>query len=189
MHCVDGDDRMRVGGAGPHFSGDPNRFHELLFGRALFQCEPRVAADAIGALGHMRHCDRNDLLGFRWQRTVGEDALAELAEGAVDFRRKLASLLCQILRNVGIYMRFHSKCSFPLIVPRPFSNSCYRSDAAPPRISYIYRTRSIPLRNRVSASALIRATSTAAPSTLSIRSTTSPAQTTAVSQSPSRAAA
>src|SRR6185295_17988402 len=39
MHRVDGEDRMRVGSACPHFGGDPNCFHEFLFGRAFFQSE------------------------------------------------------------------------------------------------------------------------------------------------------
>ena len=79
---------MRVGSAGGHFGGDPDRFHELLLGRTLFQCELRVTTDAIGALGHMRYCDRNELLGFGRQRAVGEDALAECSECVVDFRAR-----------------------------------------------------------------------------------------------------
>ena len=87
---------MRVGSASAHFGGDPDRFHELLLGRTLFQCELRVTTDAIGALGHMRYCDRNELLGFGRQRAVGEDALAECSECALDFRRKIAPLLCEV---------------------------------------------------------------------------------------------
>src|SRR5579864_1430647 len=55
MHRIDGEGRVRVGGAGAHFGGDPNRFHDLLFGHALFQCELGVATDAIRTLGHMRY--------------------------------------------------------------------------------------------------------------------------------------
>lgn len=41
---------MRIRCAGPHFGGNPNRFHNFLFVRALLQCECRVATNAIGAL-------------------------------------------------------------------------------------------------------------------------------------------
>ena len=78
---------MRVGGAGAHFGGDPDRFHELLLGRAFFQCELCVATDAIRALSYMRYRDRDELLRFRRQRAVGEDVLAECSESIVDFRR------------------------------------------------------------------------------------------------------
>jgi hypothetical protein len=113
MHRVDREDRMRVRGAAPHFGGDPNRFHELLFGRALFQCELGVATDAIRALGHMRYGDCNEFFGFLRQRAVGKAALAERPKGAVNFWRKLPSLLCQILRSVGIHVLFHGNRSFP----------------------------------------------------------------------------
>jgi hypothetical protein len=63
----------------------------------FFQCEIGVATDAIGALSHVRYSNRNEFLGFRWQRAIGEDALSESPERAVDFRRNLASLLCQML--------------------------------------------------------------------------------------------
>lgn len=35
IHRVDGDERMRICGTGPHLSGNPDRLHDLLFGRAL----------------------------------------------------------------------------------------------------------------------------------------------------------
>jgi len=66
----------------------------------------------VSALGHMRDGDRNELLGFRRQRAVGEDALAERPKSTVDFRCKLPSFLCEILRNVGIDVVFHGNRSF-----------------------------------------------------------------------------
>jgi hypothetical protein len=35
IHRIDGEDRMRIGTAGSHLRGNPNRFHDLLFGRAV----------------------------------------------------------------------------------------------------------------------------------------------------------
>jgi len=98
---------VRVGGAGAHFGGDPNRFHQFLFGRPFFQSALRVTTDAIRALGHMRYRDRNELLGLRRQRAIGKHALAERSESAVNFRRQVPSLLCQLLRSVGIQVLFH----------------------------------------------------------------------------------
>ncbi len=50
IHRIEGENRMRIGSAGPHLGGDPNRFHELLFGRTGLQRLVSVPADAIGAL-------------------------------------------------------------------------------------------------------------------------------------------
>ena len=113
MHRVDGNDRMRVGGAGPHLGGNPDRFHDLLFGRALLQCECGVATDAIRALRYVRHRDRDELLRFRWQRAVGKDLLAERSESGLDFRGQLPSFLRQFFRSIWIHMLFHRKRSFP----------------------------------------------------------------------------
>lgn len=64
---------MRVGAAGPHLGGHPDRFHNLLFVRALAHCALGAAAEAIGALSHMRH-----------------------TENAINLRRKLTPFLRQI---------------------------------------------------------------------------------------------
>ena len=127
MHRVDGNDRVRIRRACTHFGGDPNRFHELLFGRSLFQCELGVSTNAIRALRHVRDRNRNELLGFRRQRTVGKDALAERPESAVDLRRKLASLLRQLLGSVGIQVIF-SSFLLSILPPRPCARiSSHRS--------------------------------------------------------------
>src|SRR5437773_2396821 len=104
IHRVDGEDRMRVGSAGPHLGRHPNRFHEFLFGCALLHCEFGVATDAIGTLRYMRDRDRDELLGFRRQCAIGKYVLAKRPEGGVDFRRKLPSFLRQIpLKHRGTW--------------------------------------------------------------------------------------
>ena len=55
---------MCGGSARPHLGRNPDRFHDLLPGRAL-QCRAfGVAADAVRALSDVRHSDRNEFLGL-----------------------------------------------------------------------------------------------------------------------------
>jgi hypothetical protein len=51
--------------------------------------------DAVRALGHVRDRDRDELLGLLWQRSVGEDGLAEALESVVDAG-------CQLLAALGL---------------------------------------------------------------------------------------
>src|SRR5436190_23817725 len=59
---VERDHGVRVGAAGAHLGGHPYRLHDLLLAGALALREPRVAADAVGALGDMRDGHRDQLL-------------------------------------------------------------------------------------------------------------------------------
>jgi hypothetical protein len=49
--------------------------------------------DAVRALRDVRDCDGDDLLGFRGQRPVGEDSLAEGIECCFDVGSKGSSFL------------------------------------------------------------------------------------------------
>src|SRR5574338_1315524 len=80
LHRVDGKRRMRVRTACAHLGGDPDRFHDLLLGRARFQRGPGVALDAVGTLRGVRHRHRDQLLGDARQRTVREYRAAEILE-------------------------------------------------------------------------------------------------------------
>src|SRR5918999_1979518 len=104
--------RMRVSAASAHLRGDPNRFHHLLLGRAVLHRKLGVAANAVRALGHMRHCDRDQLLGLRRQRAVGEYLLAECFEGSRDLRRELRPLARELLAEWRIKMGIHVVSSF-----------------------------------------------------------------------------
>jgi hypothetical protein len=55
----------------------------------------------------MRDRYRDELLGFGRKRAIGKDALAECPEGGVDFGCKLASLLRELLRHVGVHVVMH----------------------------------------------------------------------------------
>ena len=86
---------MRVRGAGAHFSGDPNRFHDFLLGGSLLQRELGVAADAIRTLRHVRDRYRDQLLGLRRQRAVRENLLAERAKRRQRVRGEGSALVLQ----------------------------------------------------------------------------------------------
>jgi len=79
---------------------------------AFFGGEFRVAADAVGALCHMRdrHCD--ELLGLLRQGAIGKDAPPECAKRAVNFWRQLLSLLRQLFGGIRIHVVFHCERSF-----------------------------------------------------------------------------
>jgi len=68
---------MGVGAAGPHFSGDPNSFHDLFAGSAASKCGAGVSADAVRALRDMRDSDGDQLLRLGVKRAVGKNLLAE----------------------------------------------------------------------------------------------------------------
>jgi len=86
----------------PHFGGDPNCFHELLFGSAFIQCTLRVATDAVGALGHVGHRDSDQLLGLPVQCAVGEHLLAERLKCIVRRRRELLAALRKLPGRGGV---------------------------------------------------------------------------------------
>lgn len=97
VHRVDDESGMCRGGAGPHLGRNPDRFHNLLSGRAL-QCRAfDVAANAVRALRHVRH--RNEFLALCGQRAIGKHVLAERLEGGENFRRKILALLRYIFRR------------------------------------------------------------------------------------------
>ncbi len=93
--------RMRVGGARAHFRGDPDRFHYLLLGRAILDRLLGVAANAVRTLGHMRHRDRDQLLGLGGQRAVGEHGLTELLESRGNLGGELRALARKLLLSGG----------------------------------------------------------------------------------------
>ena len=104
--------RMRVSAASAHLHGDPNRFHHFLLGRAVLHRKLGMAANAVWALGHMRHRDRDQLLGLRRQRAVGEYLLAESFEGSGDLWRELRPLAREFLAEWGIKIGIHVVSSF-----------------------------------------------------------------------------
>ena len=61
VHHVDSERRVCDRSTGPHLGGDPDRFHDLLTGRAFRLCAFGVAANAIWTLRHMGYSDRNEL--------------------------------------------------------------------------------------------------------------------------------
>src|SRR4051812_34775370 len=101
-NSVQRDHGVRVGTAGAHLGGHPDRLHDLLLARASALREPRVAADAVGALGGMRDGDRDQLLGLLRQRAVGEHLLAESLEGVVGRGRELGPASGQLAGRLGI---------------------------------------------------------------------------------------
>jgi hypothetical protein len=103
VHRLDRDHRMRVGGAGAHFGGDPDRLHHLGLGRTALQCQLGVAADAVRALRDVRRRDGDQLLGLGRQRAVGEGTLAESAERGIGLGRQLAALLRQLPGHLGVH--------------------------------------------------------------------------------------
>ncbi len=110
-HYIEGKKRLRESATRSHLGGNPNCFHDLLFGGAFLQSEIGVAADSIGTLGDLRHRDRDEFLEFRWQRAIGKYPLAERPEGAVDCRRRFSTFLRQISGNSGVYRLVHGKLS------------------------------------------------------------------------------
>ena len=98
---------MRVRASGPHLGGDPDRLHDLLLAGALALSQPRVAADAVRALRHMRDSDRDELLGLLRQRSVGEDLPAEFLKRVVDLRRELRPAGRELGRGWGIQRVWH----------------------------------------------------------------------------------
>ena len=72
---------MRVGPAGAHLGGDPDRLHQLLLGRTPSQGGTRVALDAELTLRDVRDGHRDQLLGLLVEGAVGEDLAAERLEG------------------------------------------------------------------------------------------------------------
>lgn len=92
---------MRVSAARAHFRGDPNRFHHLLLGRTVVHCKLGVAANAVRTLGDVGHRDRDQLLGLRGQRALGEYPLAESLERGGDLRRELRPLRASSLLSGG----------------------------------------------------------------------------------------
>jgi hypothetical protein len=61
----------------PHLGRDPDGLHQFLACRAVAECGLGVPLDAIRALRHVRHGNRDQLLGLRRQRAVGEYLAAE----------------------------------------------------------------------------------------------------------------
>lgn len=86
---VESDRGVGVGAAGAHLGRHPDRLHDLAVLGTSALCEPGVAADAVGALRHVRDRHRNQLLGLLRQRPVGEDLFAECLEGVVGLGREL----------------------------------------------------------------------------------------------------
>ena len=84
---------MCIGAAGSHLGGDPDRLHDLLSRGALAKRRFRVAADAIGALRHMRDSDCNQLLGLGRQRPISEDLTAKCLESSLGLWSETAALL------------------------------------------------------------------------------------------------
>jgi hypothetical protein len=76
-HRVNGERGMRGRSASPHLIRDPDRVHDLLFGRTPQDCSFGMAADAIWALRDVRHGRRHQILRLRRERPVGKDTPAK----------------------------------------------------------------------------------------------------------------
>jgi hypothetical protein len=96
LHHVQRQGGMRVRAAGAHLGGDPDRLHDLLLAGSLLQGFGRMALDAVGALGDVRHRHRDQLLGDVRQRAVGEYRGAERLERLQRFRRQFTALVRQL---------------------------------------------------------------------------------------------
>jgi hypothetical protein len=78
VHFLYRQDRMSVGTSCSHFSGNPDRFHQLLSGSSVTQRRLGVAFYAVRALSHVRHRDVYQLFHSDRQRPFGEYLLAEM---------------------------------------------------------------------------------------------------------------
>jgi hypothetical protein len=96
--------RMSVSASGAHFRGHPDGFHDFLGRRPMAQSCAGVAADAIWTLRHMGDRNRDQLLGFRSNRTVSEYALAEGSEGLGWPRCQSVSLLGDLPSRLRIHL-------------------------------------------------------------------------------------
>jgi hypothetical protein len=93
---------MIVGAPSPHLGGDPNCFHELLWGCTVPQCRLGMPLDAVRALGDVRDCDSDDVLDLRGQDPIGEDSLAEGIECCFDVGSEDSSC-CERSREARIF--------------------------------------------------------------------------------------
>ncbi len=100
---MQGQRRVCEGTARAHLGGDPDGLHDLFVAGPCAVREPGVTFYAVGALGHVRHGDRDELFGLLRQGAVGEDPLAELVEGSVDVGRELASAVCDVAAGGRIH--------------------------------------------------------------------------------------
>src|SRR6185437_6605597 len=82
--------RMSVGASRSHFRRYPDRFHELLRGRAGPPGCLRVALDAIRTLGDVSDGDSDDLLNLGWKCSICENYLAEGLKGGLLAGRQIA---------------------------------------------------------------------------------------------------
>ena len=87
-----------VGASGAHLGGHPYRFHQLLTCGAVPECGFGVPLDAVWALRHVRDRNRDQLLGFDRQRTVGEHLTAEGLKGFLGVGSQRTSLLGKLSR-------------------------------------------------------------------------------------------
>ena len=90
---------MGVGRTRAHLRGDPDGFHDLLGRRTVLESGFRVATDAVRALRDVRHGHGDQLLRAHGQSALGEDALAECAEGLRGTRGQALAFLGQLSRG------------------------------------------------------------------------------------------
>ena len=81
VHHIDGERGVCDCASSPHLGGDPNGFHDLHAGGTFQLCAPGMAANAISALRHVGHRNRNKFFCFGGQRTVDKDLMTEGPEG------------------------------------------------------------------------------------------------------------
>jgi hypothetical protein len=74
---------MRIGATGAHFSRHPDRLHQFFRRRACAQCRQGMTIDAVGALCHVGHRNRDNLLGFCRERAVSKDSFTERVKGGL----------------------------------------------------------------------------------------------------------
>src|SRR5579883_3375838 len=76
---------MRHGTSGPHLRTHPDGLHDFLLSCSPGKSAFGVRADAIGALGYMSDCNRDEVLRLGRQGSVGKDLPAKGAPGVSGF--------------------------------------------------------------------------------------------------------
>ena len=104
---VEGKSRVRERTSGAHLGRHPDRLHDLLLAGTGSARQLRVAADAVGALGHVGDRDGDELLGRGVHRAIGEGGLAEGVEGRMRLGRERSPLVRHLGRGLGVDLVGH----------------------------------------------------------------------------------
>lgn len=92
---------MGKGSAGAHLGRDPDRLHDFVAAGAFAAGQLHVALNAPGALGDMRDCNGDQLLGAGVERAGREHRLAEGVKGIVNCGGQRMPLLSMGASGLG----------------------------------------------------------------------------------------